>query len=42
MNGTVILVHGAWSSPADWRWVSGALPETRLLMSADPGRPRSF
>lgn len=26
MSGTVILVHGAWSGPEDWRWVLDALP----------------
>jgi pimeloyl-ACP methyl ester carboxylesterase len=24
---TAILVHGAWSSPADWRWVAACLQE---------------
>ena len=23
--GTAVLVHGAWSSPADWRWVAARL-----------------
>ena len=26
MSGTVVLIHGAWSGPADWRWVLDALP----------------
>lgn len=25
MVGTAVLVHGAWSSPADWRWVAARL-----------------
>ena len=23
--GTAVLVHGAWSSPADWQWVADCL-----------------
>jgi pimeloyl-ACP methyl ester carboxylesterase len=25
MRGTAVLVHGLWSSPADWRWVAERL-----------------
>jgi pimeloyl-ACP methyl ester carboxylesterase len=25
MRGTAVLVHGMWSSPADWRWVAERL-----------------
>ena len=26
---TAVLVHGAWSSPADWRWVAACLQPVR-------------
>lgn len=34
MSYEVILVHGAWSSPADWHWVEGLLVERDTQVNA--------
>jgi pimeloyl-ACP methyl ester carboxylesterase len=36
--GTAVLVHGAWSSPADWRWVASRL-HARGIQTAIPDLP---
>jgi hypothetical protein len=28
-----VLVHGAWSSPADWRWVAACL---QVILTTQP------
>lgn len=33
--GTAVLVHGAWSNPADWRWVVEALPADLDAVAVD-------
>ena len=35
---TAVLVHGAWSSPADWHWVAERL-STRGIDTATPDLP---
>lgn len=32
--GDAVLVHGAWSSPADWRWVEELLVERGVTVNA--------
>ena len=34
MAGNVVLVHGAWSSPADWRWVEDLLINAGVSVNA--------
>lgn len=34
MVGDVILVHGAWSNPADWRWVEERLAQSGVSVHA--------
>lgn len=36
--GTAVLVHGAWSSPADWRWVAARL-HARDIATVIPDLP---
>jgi len=33
-SGDAVLVHGAWSSPADWRWVEDLLVERGVSVNA--------
>jgi pimeloyl-ACP methyl ester carboxylesterase len=35
---TAVLVHGAWSSPADWRWVAGYL-QAQAVATVIPDLP---
>jgi pimeloyl-ACP methyl ester carboxylesterase len=34
MRGTAVLVHGMWSSPADWRWVAERLRDNDVEVLA--------
>ena len=33
-RGTAVLVHGMWSSPADWRWVAERLRDNDVEVLA--------
>jgi hypothetical protein len=39
--GTAVLVHGAWSSPADWRWVAARL-HAQDIATVIPDLPSHF
>lgn len=44
MRGTAVLVHGMWSSPADWRWVAERLRDNDVEVLAPdlPSHRTSF